>query len=316
MLHFIKYLNGRRWAAQMGKWFGYAALHAAGTMTIFVGIWWFMLPPAIRSSLTEAYHYGLYAGQPTELYFHLGLSACFWAMLYIGFQLLITPSEKKQPRLVKARGLVYLEFIVVLPVFLLLNLGLIQLTILNTAHLLTNLASFKTARAVALWHPEAMGDRNGVTEALVGEKALVAAASTLAPVAPADFAFNNNSCSSDTLEHALSAFESLGHAGSGTGGESGIAKSVATFFDTANFQSRGQRKLMFAHCATEIGYSVNESDHTIEAVVSYHQQMAMPWANQVFGSFQTVAGRDGHYATIVRAHTVTYQVVPFADIPD
>lgn len=313
MLHFIKYLNGRRWAAQMGKWFGYAALHAAGTMTIFLGIWWYMLPPAIRSSLHEAYHYGLYAGQPTELYLHFGLSACFWAMLYIGFQLLITPSEKKQPRLVKARGLVYLEFIVVLPIFLFLNLGLIQLTILNTAHLLTNLASFKAARTVALWHPEAMAGRNGVDNALVVEKALVTAASSLAPVAPADFSFNPNSCMSPTMENKLNAFADLGHGGSSTGGESGIARSVSLFFDQSDFESRGRRKLLFAHCATGLQYQVN--GHEVEVIVSYHQQLAMPYANQAFGTFREVAGRSGHYANISKSHTMTHQIEANADDP-
>lgn len=302
------------------RWLSAATVHLLGTASVFMIMMWMLLPASSRAALFEAYHHGAFQNQYYEFLLHAGLSACFWAMLFIGWKLLTLPGQDRPRRLVKARGTVIVETLVVLPVFLFLNVGLIQLTLLNTAGLLTTLGAFKAGRAVALWHPEALADRNDVTLDLVREKAHLAAAAAIAPVAPSDFVFNSAQCgNSGSLNSMISAMEAIGHI-SDDNPDAALdgmreSRTLSRAFDHANFGIRGQRKLRFAHCAITVDYVVDNSNQQIYTVVEYRQQMAMPFIAHVFGTVDQVAGRQGRYHTLIRDNITYHQIEPNTRTP-
>lgn len=294
-----------------------SALHLLGVAVIFCLFGWWILPGEAHPAIAQAYSLGVFSEHPQEVLLHAGISACLWALLFIAWKLLTTASEEKTPRLVRARGTVIVETIIVFPVFLLITLGLVQLALLNTAGFLTTLGAFKAGRVVAIWYPEALEGRNGVDLALVEEKARLAAASSVAPVAPADFVFSAGDCvASDSLDAKLEALGDLGHdtsPASAYGQATPENLSLATAFDQSDFATRGQTKLLFAHCATTVEYVV--SGHEVLTRIQYQQQIAMPVVSLVFGEPATVAGRQGFYATIERDHRTTHQIVPMDEPP-
>ncbi len=329
-------------------------IHLVGVATVFIlsAIW--LLDAAVRSALWEAYSMGAYGAIPAEALLHLGLSMVGWACIYITFRLLTAVPKDSSPRLVKARGTVIVETIIVLPVLLLLVLGLLQLIVLNSAGLLSTLASYNAARVVAVWGPEAESGRNDVDDDLVAEKARLAAAAAVAPVAPADF-FYTNDCSgnTDALEDFLSGLEMGGYSVDlGPLGSMGITGhtnhtamgpasgargnlSVPMAFDSTDLATRGQRKMGFAYCAMTVQLNNAASDSTpcdgelcgdidipegpegdeAGATIAYQQQMAFPIAERVFGSGDFVAGRHAYYSTIERSHTFTAQMDSNPDSP-
>lgn len=294
------------------------ALHLLGTATFFTASWWLLIPLETRQALREAYHHGAIQIHSTELLLHAGLSACFWAMLFIGYKLLTTP-RKRTPRLISARGTVIVETLIVFPLFLLLTLGLLQLILVNTAGLLTSLAAFNAGRAISVWAPE-IGRRNDVERSLVLDKARVAAAMALAPVAPADFITTNCGSGSTTLSKQLEGLRSTGHTSTtnilaATDGNASL--SVNRAFDLSNFETRGRNKLNFAYCATEIESNISDSTQgtSFNVQVNYKHQLAMPVVAVVFGGYSVVEGRPGFYSTITRSHTTTAQIKPRAETP-
>lgn len=306
-------LEPRALLQRISLWLTTAALHLLGSATVFAASAWLLLPAASRQALQTAYHQGFFGDIPDELLLHIGLSICLWSLLWIIWKILSTAPETTKPRLVRAKGAVILETLLVLPVFLLLTLGLLQLTLLNTAGLLTTLGAFKAGRAVAVWHPEALTGRNGVDDSLVEEKAHLAAAAAIAPSAPSDFEYTDCSeLNNDTFEARIDALEEQGH----TTSNYSIAKSgddradltLSSGFDTSGFDIRGQRKLSFAYCATTL--DIQTDDGEVHVVIEYQQQMAMPIAEVVFGDRQTVAGRSAFYSTITREHRTTHQLQP------
>lgn len=319
MLYFLKSLQTRHWSRSIAWLLGTGLLHLTGVALVYVGIWWMMLPPETHSALREAAAHGIFYDQPTSLILHAGLSASFWAMLVIAFKLFTAPSEKRSARLVKARGTVIVETLIVFPVFLLITLGLLQLTILNTAGLLTHLAAFKAGRAVSVWAPEAHHGRKGVNYTTMNEKARTAAAAALAPVAPSDFVYSCDQ--NNSLETMLEALRTVGHITTLNpnvklhGSRSNL--SVSRAFDHSNFIIRGQRKLEFAFCAVEVEVDPpNPGPATnFNVVVTYRQQMAMPFVEVVFGSFDEVGGRAAFYTTIQRRHATTSQIEPNDSTP-
>ncbi len=296
-----------------GRLLALAVLHILGTLGVAAAFWMWMLPPHTRSALREAMDAGVVGITSGEVVLHLALSACFWAFLSICYHLARSLRSDPTPRLVKARGTVITETIIVLPIFLILNLGLIQLAILNTASLLTQLAAFNAGRVVAIWHPEAMEGRKGVTTDMVNEKARVAAAMALTPVAPSDFPIQPGSCSSTTLDNKLEGLEGLGHTTTGSTIPHGEMR-LPAFWDASDFETRGRRKLIFAHCATTVEYAIG-SDQLVRTVVRYQQQIAMPLVANVFGQIETVGGRMAYFTPLERDHITTHQIPPCVRTP-
>lgn len=302
---------------RVALWSVGAGLHLLGVSVVWVASLWLLLPAESHAALVDAYHQGAFGPRPHEWLIHLGLSACFWALLVIAWKLCFSPAADRAPRLIRARGAVMLETIIVFPVFLLLTLGLVQLTLLNTSGLLSTLAAFKAGRTVAIWYPEYLEGRNGVDLDLVEEKARLAAASSLAPVAPSDYVINIGDCpASESLDAKLETLADLGHEEMNAESFDDATKdklSVATAFDQSNFTSRGQAKLIFAHCATTVDYLVN--GHEIHTRIQYQQQIAMPVVAYIFGDIDVVGGREGYYTTMERDHITTHQIQSRARAP-
>ncbi len=293
-------------------------LHTLGALCVAALLWTWMLPPAHRASLHEAMDAGALGFTSGEVLLHLALSACFWAFLAICYHLFRSARSNPTPRLVKARGTVITETIIVFPVFLLLTMGLIQLTIVNTAGLLTSLAAYKAGRVAAVWSPEMV--RDNIDANTVHEKMHVAAAASVAPVAPSDFVqLGCDFEDSTTLQAMLDANVEIGHVtdlgpvGRNLHGFRGGQLSITRAFDHSNFIIRGQRKLKFANCAVSVSVTFNPTDNrrgTATATVQYKHMMAIPIAEVVFGSADVVGGRAAHYSEIVRQYEVPYQFPP------
>jgi hypothetical protein len=300
-----------------GRLAGALLLHLLGVCVVFCVVGWWLIPEEAHSAISQAYAQGVFAEQPHEILLHAGISLCGWALLFIGWELFVSGNEARSPRLVKARGTVIVETIIVFPVFLIVLLGLVQLALLNTAGFMTTLGAFKAGRTVAIWYPEALQGRNGVDLALVEEKARLAAASSIAPVAPADYIVVEGQCpASGSLSAKLQALGDFGHGDSPASSfEHGVEEnlSLATAFDQSDFSTRGQTKLLFAHCAVDVDFAVGGQE--VLTQIQYQHQIAMPVVTLLFGQPSTVGGREGYYAIIERDHRTTYQIEPMIEPP-
>ncbi|RAL24863.1 hypothetical protein DL240_01240 [Lujinxingia litoralis] len=308
-----------RGAATLASHLTSAAGHLVGVCVVFVASWMLLTSAETRDLTVEALRHGLLAQIKFEIWIQLGLSACTWAMGVIAYRGFMA-SRQRQPRLVKARGTVIVETLIIFPVFLLLLMGLLQLTINNTAGILTTLAAYNAGRTAAIWHPEAEVGRNGVNQGMVRDKARVAAAVAVTPVAPSDFMYSMGSCtnkSTQTLDPKIESMTMGGHVtdvslhAKAHGNREHL--SIANAFDRSSFLSRGQRKLNFAYCATDVSYTT--SGTKVTARVEYQHQNAMPMVERIFGDFRTVAGRAAFYSTMVREYTTTLQIPPLDNAP-
>lgn len=324
-------------------------IHIFGVAFVFVLSAAWLLPPQARNQLSEAYQMGAFGAVPFEALLHLGLSTACWALLYLGFRLCTRIPQSNPPRLVQARGSVYLETLIVLPVLLFMIFGFLQLIILNSAGLLSTLASYNATRVVAVWGPEAEVGRSGVTQELVAEKARVAAAAAVAPVAPADHFFQRCGSDGDTLDNFLNGLKMDQLTVSLAGANIAIAHghtnyrafttnptnvvrprlSVPIAFDSTDFSTRGQRKMEFAYCATTVAWRSasgeegpcvgpqcddisppDANDDQAGATIAYQQQMIFPMVQRAFGSRDTVASRRSFFNSIERSHTFHAQMNP------
>lgn len=264
-----------------------------------------------------------------DLLIQFGLSVCAWALLYIGF-LLIREGwrQRSAERVLKVtRGTAMIETIIVLPAFLIISLGTMQLAINNIAAVLTNLATFQAARTVFVWAGEMQGDRRGASYATLMSKARLQAAQALAPVAPGDY-FRNPLILSPTFYQARAGM--LGQQLPLAAADQGAIAMPLTFLadledldgalmsaekknlsltrslDRTSFRVRSVRKLTWAYNATQVipFAAIGRSG----VVVIYAHNIAMPMMTQVFGSQATVAGRTGYYMHITRQFNYGSQV--------
>lgn len=265
----------------------------------------------------------------TDIFLQLGLSACVWAMGYIGFCLIRTAwQQRRGTRVYKvARGTAVVETLIVLPVFLIISLGTMQLAINNIAAVLTNLATFQAARTVFVWAGEMQGDRRGASYGTLMSKARLQAAQALAPVAPGDYFRNPIILSPDFYKARAGMLgQQLPLAASDQGAiampltfladledpdailMSGEKRnlSLTRSLDKTSFRVRSVRKLTWAYNATTvIPFAVVGRSGVI---VRYSHNIAMPMMTQVFGTQATVAGRTGYYMSITRQFNYGSQV--------
>jgi len=267
--------------------------HAVGVATVASLLWLLAL-----GSDAGAAAAGL-AGHPAlreawqEIAIHLGLSAGIWAMGCLVWHRLNRRDEP--PRVVKLdRGTTMVEFLILLVPFLLLVSGLGQLSILNTAGLLADVAAYNAGRAVWVWEP-----RDGVTQPEVLRHARVAAAAALAPSAPADF-----SSSPDGAVQPL--VNELG-GGAGAGGPAATGENMYynVAFDTVSFQERTAKKLYFAYAATRV---TSDFGNPLEVQMTYQMNVVFPWFAYIWGRRGSVGGRAGYYVPIRRTYSLPRQL--------
>jgi hypothetical protein len=205
----------------------------------------------------------------------LGIAGAFWALFYLSGQSLLR--RREAPRAVRiGRGTTMVETLVVLPVLLLLISGLSQLTMLNVASLLSNLAGYNAGRAVWVW------DAQGVSDSECEQRAIDAAAHAVTPSVPDDFA-------------------------GASGNRAGDARSLnyAAAYDTGrNIEGRAAGKLAFARKSVDVRIIRGAR---AGAEMTYHFHIAFPWFNYMFGERNEVGGRVGYFAPIRRRYDLPRQ---------
>lgn len=206
---------------------------------------------------------------------HLGLAAALWGCVYSAARLLL--SMRRAPRTVRlSKGSVMVETLIVLPILLLLISGLSQLTLVNVAGLLSNLAGYNAGRAVWVW------DAQGVSDAECEQRAVDAAAHAVAPSVSDDF---------------------VGASGSRAG--DGPSLIYAAAYDTgANVEARAPGKLKFAQKSVEVAIVRGPR---VGAHMTYRFHIAFPWFAYIWGEPDTVGGRTGYFAPIEREYTLPRQ---------
>jgi hypothetical protein len=213
---------------------------------------------------------------------HFGLAAAIWTILFLGVRTLLR--RRAEPRTVKLRrGSVMVETLIVFPVLLLLISGLSQLTLLNVASLLGNLAGYNAGRAVWVW------DAQGASDAECEERAIDAAAHAVVPSVPDDF---------------------VGASGTREGDAPSL--NFASAYDTGrDIERRADGKLAFARQSIDIqvirGVAGAAGPGRAGAVMTYHFHIAFPWFNYMFGEPAEVGGRRGYFAPIRRNYTLPRQ---------
>lgn len=290
--------------------------------------------PFIDMAAVEAYASAMHYPEfrifsMTDLLLHLGLSACIWALCYISYQLIRARLRTQKLRTVKvSRGTALTETLIILPIWMMLSMGIMQLSITSIAGVLTNLATFQAARAAWVWSGEVAGNRAGVSYTTMVSKARVAAAMSLAPVAPGDYLHDPYVLLSASLKQARAGMLAqqlpMLVADQGAVAEplvyllemedvAGLIRygdranlQLARSLDSTSFRLRSVRKLTWAyHATTVIPASVLGR---AGAVVIYQHQIAMPLVPQVFGVRGNVMGRVGYYRPIVREFDFPAQV--------
>lgn len=290
-----------------------------------------LLIPYVGTGFFDAYYVAMAneefrAVSLAEWGIHIGLATCVWALIAITYKM-ISIRRKKLRAVKTTRGSAITEFLIILPVWMLISMGLMQLCITNIAGILTNLGAFQAARTVWVWAGEAQGDRLNVGYMTVASKARVQAAQSLAPVAPGDY-FHDPffTVSSDLkaaragmlaqqlplltgdqgalgypLAYLLQLEDPKGLTTSGT--RKGLALSRS--LDSSSFRLRSVRKLTWAyHATTVVPFYLGP---VAGALVIYRHQIAMPLVPQFFGQYGSVMGRKGYYRVIKREFTYVSQ---------
>lgn len=275
----------------------------------------------------------------TDVGLHVGLCSVVWAALVLCYsrvrKLVATLRTKDRPRvkLAARRGTVLTETLIVLPVALLLIMGIAQLTLMNIAATLSDLAVMQASRAVWVWAPEAETGRFGVNQNTVEEKARVAAAAIMAPTASSDFGgfqTGQHPTYGRTFRKAMGAMygSTLDQGGTDVGSfstteaelklsaqDSPIGKNMAfnLAFDSSDFQERSARKFFNAWAQTEI--EVVDNGEWVGAKMTYQHMCLMPLVAGIFGEHKAIHGQDGYFVEINRAYNLPKQIDPNAKLP-
>ncbi len=300
-------------------------IHLAGILAVAVAVAAVVLPGTHAGMLWTV---GLANGEIgrsllLKAGIHIGLSTLIWFAVAAAVEAMWKKRHRLQPQqrmMRRSRGSVYLEFIMVLPVFLLLTFGMMQLTVINIGGALVRVAAYEGARAVWLWQPElAVGE---IDEDDLRDRARIAIALVMTPVAPGDFtmevATDESTHEFKMMRKAMTArFHNSpenaiieGAMGSLSFDESNV--SLAQALDSASIPERAYRKFTFSYLATTIDDTVLDTAAAEESLITepdevgvhfvYYQHMAMPFVDALFGQphpdddpDDEFAGRSGNY---------------------
>jgi hypothetical protein len=254
----------------------------------------------------------------------LGLSSLAWGVVYGGIHQMLKHDRRgrrvKVQRVARlSRGTVMTETLIVIPVYILVMLGTMQLSQNMMAGLLTTLSAFEAGRTAAVWIPEAESGRNGVSDDLVNDKVRIAAATVVTPVTPAGFATScGDADGSESLEKLITGLKAAGHRSEAVSLLSisqGYDRNlnVGRGFDVLPAFFRGIPKLTAAYCATSVDSMAQSQEDGVTMVtttVSYRHMAVMPVVARIFGSPDTVGDRAGYFTTITRAYKMPMQISP------
>ncbi len=184
------------------------------------------------------------------------------------------------------------ETLIVLPIFLLFTSGLAQMGINAMAGLLTTVGTFEAGRTLAVWGPEIGNARvNGVSRADVSERARLAVALVVAPVATTTLSQINKCSTSPTLDKLLKGMVASGVLSTPNAGGRVSIWSFSEAFGKESFATRAPAKLKSAYCSVEIDNSVFANIPTtgtkganFTVKVKYNHQAVFPMVSQIFSN--------------------------------
>ncbi len=297
-----------------GHVIGVAALFMVGLWVQFQGVPSEVLESAIR------HDFDLVGHNRMQLLTHLALSALVWASMVFAYTIATRQRGARVVRAARARrGSVMVETLIAVPVFLTLLFGLIQLTLNNTAAIMTSLAAFEAGRSAAIWEAESKAPSSRITGASrtsmddVTERARMSAATVMASVASSSF---SDGCSTSTAFSAkMTAMTSAGNlAGiviptSGALGHVGTInaltseKSLAKAFDDNRFEFRGPLKMITAYCNTTA--EVTTEGPRVRTVITYDHKLIVPMMGRIFMSKMKTL----QYYSTIRRTFVTAQIM-------
>ena len=216
--------------------------------------------------------------------------------------------QQRGPRLVKlSRGTIMTETIIIMPLFLMMTFGMAQLSVNMIGGLLANIAGYQAARTVWVWEGEIGKNRSGtqVSESDVLDRARVAAALVMTPIAPGDYA-NINAISLDGSEPAKNMREAVSYPFGATlsalvGGNIATENTFYEALDASGFHSRGAMKFSVAYMATSIERLSGG------AKLTYKHYQAFPMVGRLFGELEFQGLRTGYYNTYERNVTFLTQ---------
>ncbi len=297
--------------------------HAVGVGVMFmVGLWtqFQSVPDAVMVSAIR-HEFDLVANNQPQLLFHLTMSALVWTLIVFAYKLTTRQRGARVVRAARARrGSVMVETLIAVPVFLTLLFGLVQMTLNNTAAIMTSLAAFEAGRSAAIWQAEAAAPSSRIKGAGktssddVTERARMAASTVLASVASASFSdgCSTSSAFSSKMTGMTSASNLAGIAVP-TGGLMGSLgtvralsseKTLATAFDDNRFEFRGALKMITAYCNTTA--TVTNEGPRVRTVVEYDHKLTVPMMGRVFMSKMKTL----QYYSTIRRTFVTAAVMP------
>lgn len=297
--------------------------HAVGVAVVFmVGLWaqFQAVPDAVMTSAIR-HEFDLVAHNQPQFLFHLALSALVWTLIVSAYTL---STRQRGARVVRAasarRGSIMVETLIAVPVFLTLLFGLVQMTLNNTAAIMTSLAAFEAGRSAAIWEAESQAPSSRIEGAGqigsddVTERARTAAATVLASVASSSF---SDGCStSSTFSAKMTGMTSASNlAGivvptTGALGALGTVralssdKTLSAAFDDNRFEFRGPLKMITAYCNTTA--TVTTEGNRIRTVIEYDHKLTVPMMGRIFMSKMKTL----QYYSTIRRTFVTAQIMP------
>lgn len=298
-------------------------LSGAGHVAMTFAIFGLFASPFLSSGVMEMVGSGLSDPQIQapllkDLAIMFGLAVCTWAILFVAFtHVLARIRIRKTMVVVKTRGSIMTESLIVLPVFLLLTFGLGQMGVNSMAGLLTTLGTFQAARTLAVWGPEVGNNRSGttVTQANARDRARIAAAAVIAPVAP--MSAGNITCTKTSAFTKM--VEGMVSAGLSPVELPQQYKSFSSALDNATFAQRGPSKFAGAYCSVGVTYSGDMRTDpgatevgTFTTNVQYQHKMVFPLVGPAFGGTLTAGGWQ---TTVERTYTLTHHLTPNPILP-
>lgn len=316
------------WAARLAA----AAGHGVGVLAVALAMGLWALP---GQTVLALFGYARLAPDAVVgsmgwgLALHLGLAACVWAMGVIAWRLWRLRRVNKPTVIRSSAGVVLTEFLVILPVYVLLMFGLAQLALNNVAGILARVAEYEAGRAAWIWHPEQEASRAGVDEARMTDKIRITVALVMAPVAAADFNSGSSAAmgvavGDDLSQDARQVRAMMASRFPGLSGTIDAALpidwgsqelSLSKGLDHSDFSARAVRKFTHAYYATDPEQiDVQVTDGKITTTFVYQHFQAMPAVGHIFGDYQGglfgtggVGGRQGYYQKIEGAYALPIQ---------
>ncbi len=254
----------------------------------------------------------------------LGLASCFWAMLFIAFLYIKAGMESRRKlAIVRTKGSIITETLIVFPVFLLLTFGLAQMAVNSMAGLLTTLGVYQAARTMAVWGPEIGHNRTGsgtVQPNDVRERGRIAAAAVITPVAPS-LGRSMTCTESQQFKQMVRGMTAAGL--SPVALPTPMIKTFSEALSDDRFAMRGPSQFKASYCQTSVNFEGNfmtnmksSQRNDFTTTVTYNHKIAFPLVGAAFGTRPGgMFGVGGYTSTITRSYKMTQFLSPNPLLP-